>query len=105
MSNMISRSWWGNPDLQKMTELIRSLRVNGQMVYPIAADLFEELADPDVQVTARLWEDEGGRLAGFAYVNRYQNLVDAFVVEKFTPAIESELIDWVVSGLDVATRK
>ena len=98
MSNMISRSWWGNPDLQKMTELIRSLRVNGQMVYPIAADLFEELADPDVQVTARLWEDEGGRLAGFAYVNRYQNLVDAFVVEKFTPAIESELIDWVVSA-------
>ena len=99
MSNMISRSWWGNPDLQKMTELIRSLRVNGQMVYPIAADLFEELADPDVQVTARLWEDEGGRLAGFAYVNRYQNLVDAFVVEKFTPAIETELIDWVVSAV------
>ena len=98
MSNMISRSWWGNPDLQKMTELIRSLRVNGQMVYPIAADLFEELADPDVQVTARLWEDEGGRLAGFAYVNRYQNLVDAFDVKKFTPAIETELIDWVVSA-------
>ena len=39
-----------------------------------------------------------GRLVGFAYVNRYQNLVDAFVVEKFTPAIETELIDWVVSA-------
>ncbi|HSQ17170.1 MAG TPA: GNAT family N-acetyltransferase [Anaerolineales bacterium] len=95
---MIPRSWRGDPDLQKMTELILSLRANGQMVYPIAADLFEELADPDVQVTARLWEDEGGRLVGFAYVNRYQNLVDAFVVEKFTPAIETELIDWVVSA-------
>lgn len=98
MRNMIPRSWRGDPDLQKMTELILSLRANGQMVYPIAADLFEELADPDVQVTARLWEDEGGRLVGFAYVNRYQNLVDAFVVEKFTPAIETELIDWVVSA-------
>jgi len=98
MNTLLSRPYTGKADLRSMIALTQALRASGQMIYPIAADLYEELAETDVQVTARLWEDEGGRLVGFAYVNRYQNLVDAFVVEKFTPAIESELIDWVVSA-------
>ena len=64
----------------------------------MSRSLDQPIPEPSCDPTARLWEDEGGRLAGFAYVNRYQNLVDAFVVEKFTPTIESELIDWVVSA-------
>lgn len=98
MNTLLSRPYTGKADLHSMIALTQALRASGQTVYPIAADLYEELADPDVQVTARLWEDEGRGLVGFAYVNRYQNLVDAFAVEKFTPAIETELIDWVVSA-------
>lgn len=86
-------------DLQAMIDLCQSLRKKGQMIYPIAADLYEELADPPVQETARLWEDDRQRLVGFTYVNRYQNLVDAFDAAVFTPDIETRLIDWAVEAV------
>ena len=47
-----------------MVELTQSLRSSGQRVYPIAADLYEELTDPEVQATVRLWENDHRRLAG-----------------------------------------
>lgn len=82
-----------------MIELTQTLRSAGQKVYPIATDLYEELAEVDVQVTARLWENELGQLVGFAYVSRYQNLVDVFDAREYTPALESELIAWAVSAV------
>lgn len=99
MNTLISRSYSGAADLQAMIELAQALRRSGQTIYPIAADLYEELADLDVQATARLWENDGRQLAGFAYVNRYQNLVDVFDAGEFTPAIETELLAWIVTAV------
>lgn len=86
-------------DLQAMIRFCQSLRQKGQVIYPIAADLHEELADPLVQASARLWEDTEQRLVGFAYVNRYQNLVDAFDVRFLTPSLEAELVAWAVAAV------
>lgn len=97
MTPLFSRLYNGAADLQAMVTLTQALRLNGQMVYPIAADLYEELAEPEVQATARLWEDERRQLLGFAYVNRYQNLVDVFASGGFTSTLEMEMMDWVVT--------
>jgi mycothiol synthase len=99
MDHLTSRGYAGPEDLQAMIALTQALRTGGQTVYSIATDLFEELAEPETQVSARLWESDDGSLAGFAYVNRWQNLVDVFTAVEFTPAIETELIDWVVSAV------
>ena len=82
-----------------MTALTQALRAAGQMVYPIAADLYEELADLEVQAAVRLWEDDRRQLVGFAYVSQYQNLVDVFEAGEFTPAIETEMVDWAVTAM------
>lgn len=99
MKALLSRSYTGPADLQLMIDLTQTLRAAGQRVYPIATDLYEELAEVEAQVTARLWENDRGELIGFAYVSRYQNLVDVFDARAYTPALESELIAWVVSAV------
>ncbi len=97
MSTLTSRIYTGTADLQAMIALTQMLRVNGQRVYPIAADLFEELAVAEVQTTARLWNDSTGKLVGFVYVNQYRNLVDVFDQKVFTPSVEVEMMAWVES--------
>jgi ribosomal protein S18 acetylase RimI-like enzyme len=99
MKTLRSRTYTNSTDLQLMIDLTQALRAVGQKVYPIATDLYEELAEAEVQVTARLWENDGGQLVGFAYVSRYQNLVDVFDAREITPALESELIAWAVSAV------
>jgi ribosomal protein S18 acetylase RimI-like enzyme len=94
MSKITSRIYGGRVDLQSMIKLIQELRACGQTVYPIAADLYEELADAQVQAATRLWERDENELVGFAYVSRYQNLVDVFDARVSTVALESEMIDW-----------
>ena len=86
----------GKGDLDAMIQLTEQLRRQGQHVYPIAADLYEELDDPEVQVTARLWyRDE--KLMGFAYINRYQNLVDVFIESELTTSLQQDMIDWLIT--------
>jgi len=75
-----------------MIDLTQRLRARGQKVGPIAADLYEELADVEVQAAARLWEDSQGQLVGFAYVSPWQNLVDVFDERVLTPELEAEII-------------
>ena len=70
MNSVYSRPYLEPADLQRMVELSQSLRCKGQLIYPIAADLHEELADPDVQLTARVWENDRQQLVGFVDVNR-----------------------------------
>lgn len=105
MSNhsLHSRPYAGPDDLQAMIRLTARLRAAGQRVYPIAADLYEELNDPETQITARLWED-GGELAGFAYVSRWQNLVYAFDKACFTPEVQAELVDTMVAATRARNR-
>lgn len=98
MSPLTSRLYAGSTDLQAMIAFLQTLRASGQKVYPIATDLYEELADPEVQVTARLWENGAGELAGFAYINRYQNLVDVFDERQFTPDLEAGMMAWLTAA-------
>lgn len=99
MSALTSRGYSGPADLQAMVALTQTLRSAGQKVGPIAADLFEELADASVQASARLWEEAQGRLVGFVYVSQWQNLVDAFDARVFTPAVEAEMMAWAVEAV------
>jgi len=99
MASLMVRPFAGPDDLQRMIELTRSLRAAGQRVYPIATDLYEELAETEVQVSAGLWENESRELVGFAYVSRWQNLVDAFDTRVFTPEREAEIIEWAVRAV------
>jgi ribosomal protein S18 acetylase RimI-like enzyme len=99
LNPLFSRVYAGGDDLQAMVALTQALRANGQAVYPIAADLYEELADPDTQITARLWETPQRQLVGFVYVSRYQNLVDVFDERVFTPALEAEMMDGAVTAV------
>ena len=92
MSNLTSRPYTVAVDLPRMVSLCHSLRQKGQVIYPIAADLYEELADPAVQATVRLWQDHSEQLVGFAYVNRYQNLVGVFDAARLSPHIGWEII-------------
>lgn len=99
VNNLTSHLYHNVSDLQAMVALCQSLRQNGQMIYPIAADLYEELADPLVQASARIWEDHRQQAVGFAYVNRYQNLVDAFDARLLTPDLAAELVAWAVAAM------
>src|SRR5512145_178205 len=96
MSDLYPFFYTGPTDLQAMIALTQALRARGQKVYPIAADLYEELSEPVVQTTVRLWRDGQSQLVGFAYVNQYQNLVDVFDERAFTPALKAEAMAWAV---------
>ncbi len=98
-----SRPYAGPADLQAMISLTGRLRAAGQRVYPIATDLYEELDDPETQVTACLWED-GSELVGFAYVSRWQNLVDAFNEACFTPVVQVELMNQMIAATRARNR-
>lgn len=95
-----SRPFAGLADLQAMIDLTARLRAAGQRVYPIATDLYEELDDPETLVTARLWETDA-ELVGFAYVSRWQNLVNSFDEALFTADVQTELMAEMVA----ATRR
>jgi mycothiol synthase len=105
MNTLTSRSYSGPADLPAMTDLAARLRAAGQKVYPIAADLYEELSDPDVQATVCLWEGGNAQLVGFAYVSQYQNLVDVFDQRAMTPAIETEMVAWAVAAAQLRNQE
>jgi ribosomal protein S18 acetylase RimI-like enzyme len=88
-----------------MIDLTQALRASGQMVYPIAADLYEELADPGTQASVRLWEDASHELAGFVYVSQYQNLVDVFEASQFNSSIETEMMGWAAAAVQLRSQE
>lgn len=103
--NISSRLYAGSFDLHSMIQLTEYLRIMGQKINPISADLHEELHDTDVQATARLWENERGNLVGFAYINRYQNLVDVFDSSIINQDIESQMMEWIVTAAQRRNQK
>jgi len=92
--NLTARPFDGPADLRRMIALADALRAKGQTVYPIAADLYEELADPAAQASARLWEADG-QLTGFAYLSAFDNMVDVFEESAFTAMVRREMLDWL----------
>ena len=71
----------------------------------MAADLFEDLADAEIQSTVNLWEDEQGLLAGFSYVSNFDNLVVVFDEGLFTSDIQDTLIDCAVQAVRLRAQK
>ncbi len=88
-----------------MIALAATLRARGQAVGPIAADLYEELAAVSAQASARLWLDEHDKLVGFAYISPWQNLVDVIDEQVFTPALENEMMDWILAAMQLRNRE
>lgn len=105
MGSLHSRAYTGHDDLQSMIRLTSALRSRGQRVYPIAADLFEELSESAVQESARLWENDRRDLAGFVYVSQFQNMVYAFDKNEFTPAVENEMVEWAAEAMQYRNRQ
>jgi mycothiol synthase len=99
-----SRTYTGSADLEAMIQLTAALRSIGQVVYPTAADLYEDLDDTDIQVTTRLWQEKQQKLIGFAYINRYQNLVDVFDERVFNRTIETEMMGWIETATKQRNR-
>jgi ribosomal protein S18 acetylase RimI-like enzyme len=104
MTSLHSRAFSKPEDLQAMTALLRRLRDAGQVVYPIATDLHEELDDPAARASVRLWEDEQGEMLGFCYVSTWQNLVDAFQEAAFSHQVEREMMDCALNTVRERNR-
>ena len=78
----------GDADIQTMRELIRHLPDQAGI------DDFEEMIQLEsVKATVRLWQS-GHRLAGFAFVDDYNNLILAMDPELITDELETEIFAW-----------
>lgn len=94
-SNISSRTYSGEADLQSMIELLFAVRpVERTADYPSAVDLQELFALSSVQANTRLWFDAANQLVGFAFVDTYQNLRFEFHQQVLNFAIELEMMAW-----------
>ncbi|MBU1751888.1 MAG: hypothetical protein KKA73_29775, partial [Chloroflexi bacterium] len=93
-TNVISRPYRA-ADQAAMQALLRAFPSPFES-YPSADELPELLGplDPDVL----LW-DRDGELAGFAFVDKYNNLIHRFRPGDLTDAIEQELMAWAVERI------
>lgn len=73
--------------------------------YPSMVDLRELLALRRVQDNTRLWFDTEGRVAGFAFVDHYDNLWFEFDQQDTRSDIELEIVDWGVACIRRATQE
>ena len=91
----IHRQFFGECDLQLMTDLLVSIRSPDQMAeYPSPTDLREVLSLTEIQENTRLWFDADGQCVGFAFVDNYHNLRFEYDPEEVNPDIELEIVDW-----------
>jgi len=95
MSSFSQRSFEGPSDLQAMIDLLVAVRPAGRLSdYPGIADLQEALARPAIQAQARLWEDDGGQLVGFACVDADHKLLFEIAHEVRGSGIVAEMVAW-----------
>ena len=73
--------------------------------FPAPIDLRELLALPEVRQTIRLWQAPDGKLAAYALVDPYHNLVSDIHPELESITLEDEIVAWgVYCRLDVAPK-
>jgi ribosomal protein S18 acetylase RimI-like enzyme len=95
MTAFTNRLYAGATDLQGMIDLIIAVRPADRITdYPGAVDLQEAVARPFIQANTRLWEDAGGRLVSFAFVDEYRNLRFEIAPRAAGSDVESQIITW-----------
>ncbi len=93
-----SRSYTGPEDLQLILALLTTVRPAARIAdFPGAVDLHELLASGVVQDNTRLWFTTSDRLAAFALVDQYNNLVFEFDPARTEAVFEAELLAWGVT--------
>ena len=98
MSSFTSRLYTGPDDLQQLITWVQQTRPQSRIHdYPSPADLRELVAFPDVLAYLRLWHNEAGQLAAFAFVDAYHNLNFELDWTASTPALETSLVNWGIT--------
>jgi ribosomal protein S18 acetylase RimI-like enzyme len=95
MPAITSRPYVHPTDLPALMDLLKAVRpVEWGNEYPSSVDLQEAMARPSIREKTRLWVDELGHLAAFAFVlEPYNNLIFE-VAPEAEHGIENQLIDW-----------
>ncbi|MCP4428149.1 MAG: GNAT family N-acetyltransferase [Chloroflexi bacterium] len=88
-------------DLQAMIDLIKAIRPASWLAdFPGIADLHGLMGRPAIRQCTRLWHDNDGRLAAFAFVyTTYRNLYFEMLPDE---AIERQIVDWGLTCLQEA---
>lgn len=95
MTRLTSRLFGGPADTQAMIDFLLATREPARVTdFPSVVDLHELLALPVVQQNTRLWLDEQERLAGYAFVDHYQNLRFEFAEQHAPVDIVDEMVAW-----------
>ena len=103
-THLNSRPYTGPSDLQAMIDLTQALRASGQMVY-LAAIMLKVGAYGFLRFSMPIAPDASHELAGFVYVSQYQNLVDVFDTSQFTPSIETEMMCWAATAVQLRSQE
>jgi mycothiol synthase len=101
---MRAEPYSGAADLQRMLDLVKARPLDRLTEFPSIADLQEMLGSDNPRLHARLWEEAGGNLAGFALLQDYQTwafLVMEVVASYPVVEIEEQMVAW---GEGVARR-
>lgn len=94
LQTMTNRVYAGAEDLRQMIDLLSEVRAPERIAgYPSPADLREMLCLPAIQANTRLWFEKG-RIAAFALVDSYNNLL--FEYRQAQAGLEAELVGWGV---------
>lgn len=105
MTDLVCRTYAGAQDLQAMLDLLAAVRPADRITdSPSPVDLHELMALPEVQANTRLWPADGGRLAAFAFVDQYNNLVWEVDWPAAGPGIEPEIVAWGVECIRRAAQ-
>ena len=102
MPSFTSRPYSHPQDLPTLLDLLNAVRpAEWSNEYPNSADLQEAMARSSIRERTRLWVDDRGHLAAFAFVlEPYNNLVFE-VAPEAELEIENKIITW---GMKCATR-
>lgn len=106
MTTFTSRPYAGAADLQAMIDLLIAVRPAERITdYPGIVDLQEMLGTPAVQANTRLWQDAGGQLVGFAFVDAYNNLLFEVAPQAANGENEPQMIAWGVECIRRAKQE
>jgi len=106
MTNPSPRPYSGAEDLQAMLDLLTAVRPAGRITdFPSPVDVRELMALRAVRKNTRLWFDARGALAGFAFVDHYDNLRFELAPVCVSPAMEAEIVAWGEACLRRAMRE
>ena len=93
MSQILSRLYEGEKDLQIILDLLTEVRPAEHLNdYPVKVDIEENLASENVRANTRLWFDDG-QPVGWAYVDGFNNLrweVDS----QYEEVLGAEIVAW-----------